>query len=412
MSLDEADRAGSAGEESTHARGESGGGESGGGEAPSASQGSAPAQKSSTEQPREEGKDAGGGKDDNGAKKPRSKKPLIILAVLVVIVAIVAFVYWFLHRNQISTDDAYTDGDTVIMAPKVSGYVVDLLVNDNMHVHKGDLLLRIDPADYRASRAQAQAQLDLAKAQLTAAETALNIARVQYPAQYSSAKAQRMSAAAALAQAQAQYKREHEVDVRATTQENIDASTSQQSSSVASLMSADAQLQIAALVPDQIRQAETTVAQREAQVAEARAQLDQANDNIGYTEIRSPVDGFITMRSAQLGSYLTAGQSMFIIVPINSWVTANFKESQIGRMRPGDSVDIEVDAYPGYALHGHVQSIQYGSGAKFSAFPAENATGNFVKIVQRIPVKIVIDNPDPNRPLPLGLSVTPTVYLQ
>jgi membrane fusion protein (multidrug efflux system) len=352
-------------------------------------------------------------KDGNGgtAAKPRSKTPLIVLAVIVVAVAIIAFFIWFAHRNQISTDDAYTDGNTVVMAPKVSGYVVALFVNDNLQVRKGDLLLRIDPADYLAAQAQARAQLDLAKAQLASAQTALQIAKVQFPAQYASARAQRQSAAATLAQAQAQYRREHEVDRRATTQENIDAATSQELGAAASLESAEAQVQIAALVPEQIEQAANAVVQRQAQVEQADAQLAQANLNVGYTEVRAPVDGFITMRSAQLGSYLTAGQSMFLLVPLDAWVTANFKESQIGRMRPGDSVDLEIDAYSGYELHGHVQSIQYGSGSKFSAFPAENATGNFVKIVQRIPVKIVIDNLDPKRPLPLGLSVTPTVYL-
>jgi membrane fusion protein (multidrug efflux system) len=352
-----------------------------------------------------------GGKDDQPAK-PRSKLPLIILAGIVVLVAIVAFFVWFAHRNQVSTDDAYTDGDTVAMAPKVSGYVVALFVNDNLQVHKGDLLLRIDSRDYVAAQAQARAQLELAQAELASAQTALQIAKVQYPAQYVSAIAQRQSTAATLAEAQAQYQRVHEVDRRATTQETIDTSTSQQLGAAASLKSAEAQERIAALVPEQIEQAANNVVQRQAQVEQAEAQLTQANLNVGYTEVRAPVDGFVTQRSAQLGSYLTAGQSMFLLVPLDAWVTANFKESQIGRLRPGEAVDLEIDAYSGYELHGHVQSIQYGSGSKFSAFPAENATGNFVKIVQRIPVKIVIDNPDPKRPLPLGLSVTPTVHLQ
>jgi membrane fusion protein (multidrug efflux system) len=132
---------------------------------------------------------------------------------------------------------------------------------------------------------------------------------------------------------------------------------------------------------------------------------------VGYTEVRSPTDGFITMRSAQLGGYLNVNQTMFLIVTPEVWVTANFKESQIGRMRAGDAVDIKIDAYSGFKLEGHVQSIQFGTGARFSAFPAENATGNFVKIVQRVPVKIVIDRGlDPNRPLPLGLSVAPVVH--
>jgi len=360
--------------------------------------------------PKDESTHDEGGKSD-GPAKPRSKTPLIILAIVVVLLGIVAFFVWFAHRNQVSTDDAYTDGNTVTMAPKVSGYVVALLIDDNMHVHKGDLLLRIEPADYLAAKAEAEAQIALARAQLLSANTALKIAKTQYPAQYSSALAQRRSAAAVLAQAKAEFRRQHEVDRRATTQENIDTSTSQRESSAASLESAQAQVEVARLVPEQIEQAAATVAEREAQLQQAEAQLEQADLNLGYTEVRAPVDGFITMRSVQLGSYLAVGQSMFLIVTDDAWVTANFKEAQIGRMRAGDPVDLEVDAYSGYQLHGHVQSIQYGSGSKFSAFPAENATGNFVKIVQRIPVKIVIDSGlDPNRPLPLGLSVTPTVH--
>lgn len=355
----------------------------------------------------EEHKDGDGKESD----KPRSKKPLIIVGVVVVVAGIIAFFVWFARRNQVSTDDAYTDGNVVTMVPKISGYVTALNVDDNVHVKKGDLLLRIDARDYLTAQAQAQAELMLAKAQLKSAEDALRIARVQYPAQLVSAKAQRQAAAASLFQAQRQYARQHEVDRRATTEESIDASTSQQLSSNANLESANAQVSIASLVPEQIRQAATAVEERMAQVRQAEAQLAQANLNLSYTEVRSPSDGFVSMRSVQLGDYLTTGATMFLIVTPDVWVTANFKESQLGRMRPGDAVDIKVDAYSGYSLSGHVQSIQYGSGSRFSAFPAENATGNFVKIVQRVPVKIVIDRGlDPSRPLPLGLSVTPIVH--
>jgi membrane fusion protein (multidrug efflux system) len=351
------------------------------------------------------------GEDNEKPQRPRSKKPLIILGIVVLAGAIIAFCFWFAYRNQVSTDDAYTDGNVVAMAPKVSGYVVELFVNDNSHVRKGDLLLRIEPQDFRTAQANAAGQLALSRAQLKTAETALRIARVQYPAQFVAAQAQQQAAAAVLAQADASYARQHQVDRRATTQENIDTATSQQQSSNANLKSAKAQLAVAALVPEQIQQAMNAVTERISQVQQAQAQLDQADLNLGYTEIRSPSDGFITMRSAQLGSYLTAGQTMFLIVTPDVWITANFKESQIGRMRPGDAVDVEVDAYSGFKLRGHVESIQYGSGSRFSAFPAENATGNFVKIVQRVPVKIVIDSGlDPNRPLPLGLSVSPAVH--
>jgi membrane fusion protein (multidrug efflux system) len=345
------------------------------------------------------------------SEKPHSKKPLIIILSVVIVLAIVAGFVWFAHRNQVSTDDAYTDGNTVTMVPKVAGYVVDLYVDDNSHVRKGDLLLRIDQRDYLTAQAQARAQLALANAQLTTAQEALRIARVQYPAQLQSAKAQQQAAAATLALARASYERQHRVDRRATTQENIDSSTSQQQSSEANLKSAEAQVAIAALVPEQVQQAANTVAERDAAVQQAQAQLDQAALNLSYTQVRAPSDGFVTMRSVQLGSFLAAGQVMFLLVTPDVWITANFKESQIGRMRPGDEVDVEVDAYSGFKLEGHVQSIQYGSGSRFSAFPAENATGNFVKIVQRVPVKIVIDRGlDPNRPLPIGLSVSPVVH--
>jgi membrane fusion protein (multidrug efflux system) len=291
--------------------------------------------------------------------------------------------------------------------------VVDLYVSDNTRVRKGELLLRIDPRDYLTAVAQAKAQLALAQAQLASARDALKVARVQYPAQLESALAQQRAAAAQLELARASYLRQHEVDQRATTQESIDSSTNQQQGAAATLESSRAQVAIARLVPEQVQVAVSGVAEREASLQSAQAQLDQANLNLSYTEVRAPSDGFITMRSIQQGDFASAGQVMFLIVTPEVWITANFKESQIGRMRPGNNVEIKVDAYSGYKLEGHVQSIQYGTGARFSAFPAENATGNFVKIVQRVPVKIVIDRGlDPNHPLPLGLSVSPVVYFQ
>jgi membrane fusion protein (multidrug efflux system) len=369
------------------------------------------------QQPKDpESKDKEGDKkqDKDGEEpKPRSKKPLLIVAAIVLVGAIVGLVFWLARRNEVRTDDAYTDGNVVTMAPKVSGYVVALDINDNVHVRKGDLLLRIDPRDYLATKQQAEAALELAQAQLKSAQDALRIARVQYPAQLVSARAQQQAALASLDQAERQFLRQHEVDRRATTQENIDSSTSAQLSADANVKSARAQVAIAQLVPEQIRQAASAVEERVAQVGQAQAQLAQADLDVGYTEVRAPSDGFVTQRSVQLGDYVTTGSTMFLIVTPEVWITANFKESQLGRMRPGDAVDLKIDAYSGYRLSGHVQSIQYGSGSRFSAFPAENATGNFVKIVQRVPVKIVIDRGlDPNRPLPLGLSVDPVVHLR
>jgi membrane fusion protein, multidrug efflux system len=351
--------------------------------------------------------------DDQAKRKKPGKKPLIILAIVVIVLAIGAFIWWFATRNQLTTDDAYTDGNAITMAPQVSGYVVNLAVNDNVYVHKGDLLLVIDKRDYQAKVDEAQAQVGLAQAQLHAAEVQLVIARVQYPAQFRQAKAQTSSAEANLRQAQAQYVRQHAVDQRATTQQNVDTADAQRQSASASVEQARAQQQTASLVPQQIRQAEATVEERRQQVQQADAQLEQARLNLSYCEVRAPSDGWITRRNVQLGTFLQAGVSLFSIVTPDVWVTANFKETQLERMRPGDKVTVTVDAYPQLRLHGHVDSVQLGTGSRFSAFPAENATGNFVKIVQRVPVKIVIDDGLPrDHALGYGLSVTPKVFLK
>jgi membrane fusion protein, multidrug efflux system len=362
--------------------------------------------------------DKNGGQDksndkSNGQKKGPGKKPLIILAVVVVLLILGGLIWWFATRNQVSTDDAYTDGDAVTIAPKVSGYVVVMNLGDNKFVHKGDLLIKIDPRDYQAQLDQANAQLGLAKAQLNAAQVQLDIARVQYPAQLTQAKAQEQSAQANLVQTRAAYERQRAVDVRATSQQNIDTATAQQKSALANVAQAQAQVKTASLVPQQISQAQATVEERRQQVEQAEAQVEAAALNLSYTELRAPADGWVTKRNVQYGTFLQAGTSIFSLVTTTVWVTANFKESQLEHMRPGDSVDVSVDAYPDLKLHGHVDSIQLGSGSRFSAFPAENATGNFVKIVQRVPVKILIDSGlQPDLPLPLGLSVVPKVMLK
>jgi len=354
-----------------------------------------------------------GGKDDGGKGKKRSKKPLIILGIVALVLVIGGVVWWFLTRNQVSTDDAYTEGNAVTVAPKVGGYVVQLNVDDNTRVKKGDLLLRIDPRDYVAARDQAVAQRALAAAQLNQARTQLALARVQYPAQLAQARAQEKSAQANLTNAQAAYKRQRNVDPRATSQQNVDTATAQQRSAQAEVANAQAQVQAADVVQQQIDQAQALVRAREAQLQAADAQVEQAELNLSYTEVHAPSDGWVTRRNVNLGSLLQAGMTVFALVPPTIWVTANFKETQLDRMRAGNAVDIDVDAYPDLKLHGHVDSVQLGTGSRFSAFPAENATGNFVKIVQRVPVKIVIDSGmDPNVPLPLGLSVVPTVALQ
>jgi membrane fusion protein (multidrug efflux system) len=216
-----------------------------------------------------------------------------------------------------------------------------------------------------------------------------------------------------LFQAQTDYKRQHSVEKAATTQQAVDQSTANLQLAQGRVTSAQAGVEQAEPVQDNIGQTDQQVSQIDGQIAQAQAQLAQAELNLSYTLVTAPQDGWITKRNIEMGNYLQAGASIFSIVTPDVWVTANFKESQLNRMRPGQKVNIEVDAYPGLKLEGHVDSIQLGSGSKFTAFPPENATGNFVKIVQRVPVKIVIDHGlDPNIPLPLGISVDPTVLLK
>ncbi|WP_420912742.1 HlyD family secretion protein [Chimaeribacter californicus] len=351
--------------------------------------------------------------DGENTRKRPGKKPLIILGIVVAVMVVVALVWWFMTRNQVTTDDAFTEGDAVTIAPKVSGYVTDLAVKDNQPVKKGQLLVKIDPRDAVAERDRAQAQLGMAQSQLHQAEVQLALAKVQYPAQLAQAKAQQARAEANLVNAQADYKRQRGVDPRATTQRNIDAANAQLRTANAELENAKAQVQVAAQVQLQIRQAEANVEAARQQVAQANAQLETANLNLSYTEVRAPFDGYVTKRNVQLGTLVQAGSSLFSLVSRDIWVTANFKESQLERMNPGDKVMVTVDAYPDMELHGHVDSIQQGSGSRFSAFPSENATGNYVKIVQRVPVKIVIDSGlNPDLPLPLGLSVEPKVTVE
>jgi len=357
--------------------------------------------------------DSAGGPGKPDEDKPRSRRPLYLLAAVVVLAIIGGVVYWFLTRNLESTDDAYTDGNAIAYAAKVSGYVTELHIDDNTFVHAGDLLLKIDPRDYTTARDQARASLSLARAQLASSQVNLDIARVQAPATLEQAKAQLAQAKANQAQAERDYRRQHAVDPRATTQTNVDQAIAQMQTTTAVVANADARVQIASLVQQNIQVAEDTVHEREAQVAQAEANLAQAEVNLSYTTLIAPADGTITRRNVDLGTFVQAGQQVFYIVRPEVWVTANFKETQLADMQPGQPVSMTVDAYPNLTLHGHVDSIQEGSGARFSAFPAENATGNFVKIVRRVPVKIIIDSGLENRHgLPLGISVGPTVTVR
>lgn len=346
------------------------------------------------------------------ARKPRRKAPAII-ALLACLLAAGGAWYYVTTKDIETTDDAQVDGNVVAIAPKVGGYVATLAIRDNQHVKAGDLLIKIDPRDYIAARDQARAALSLAKAALENAQINLATTRISAPAKLVQAKAQVDLAVANRDLAVLNNNRQIRLGDLATTQQSKDQALDQLRTAEATLADDKAQVDIAGLVSEAVSQAQAQVDQAQAQVQQAQAQLDTAELNLGYTEIRAPQDGWVTTRNVQEGSFVQAGQSLFSLVTPDVWITANFKESQLDRMRPGQTVDIDIDAYSHLRLKGHVDSIQLGTGSRFSAFPAENATGNFVKIVQRVPVKIVIDSGlDPNEPLPLGASADPTVSLQ
>ena len=353
--------------------------------------------------------------DHSGEAERKRRRPAVIAIACVIAVFLVGggAYYWYSGRNIESTDDAYTDGRAITIAPQVSGTVVSLDVTDNEFVHKGQPLIHIDPRQYKSDRGLAAGTLTTAKAQHAGQQFAAQIARKSFPAQLEQAKAQVANAEAGLLQAQLEYKRQTSLTSLATTQQKVEQVTAAQKQAEAQVLVAKAQVEENSPVEQRIEQVDAQVAQNKGQVEQAQAQLDRADLNLEWTVVTAPQDGWITKRNVEVGNYVTPGQQIFSIVSPEIWITANFKESQLRDMRPGQKVQIEVDAYPGLKLRGHVDSVQLGSGTKFTAFPPENATGNFVKIVQRVPVKIIIDEGlDPKLPLPLGISVVPTVTVR
>jgi membrane fusion protein (multidrug efflux system) len=358
---------------------------------------------------------AGSGWDkiDEETRKKRRPRILIIGFVVIACLIVGGAYYWLSTRNVESTDDAYTDGRAVTIAPQVSGTVVSLDVTDNQFVKQGQPLIHIDPRQYNIDREQAEGALATANSQYAGLQLGAEIARKNFPAQFNQAQAQLANAQANVNRAQADYDRQRRLTKQATTQQEVDAATAALKEAQAQVMLAEAQVTQNSPVTQRIGETDSQVGQLKGQVEQAQARLDQAKLNFSWTIVKAPQDGWITKRNVEIGNYVTPGQQSFSIVAPEVWITANFKESQLSYMRPGQQVSITVDAYPALDLRGHVDSIQLGSGSKFTAFPPENATGNFVKVVQRVPVKIVIDSGlDPKAPLPLGISVEPTVTVR
>lgn len=282
----------------------------------------------------------------NGEKK---KKAFLIVGVVVAVGLMIGYFYNSYRATHISTDDAFIEGNIHTIAARVGGSVKTVAVSDNQQVNRGDLLVELDPADYRSKAEAGRANLELQRATLRFAESEKKRAKALYDQDAGSADRYDKAASS------------HEIAL--------------------------------------------------AQVRLADEQLRQAELNLGYTRITAPAAGYITRKSVQTGNQVSTGQPLMAVVDLdNLFVIANYKETEMARIRPGQPVRITVDAYSGRALTGKVDSIMAGTGVSFSLFPAENATGNYVKVVQRIPVKIVLDpGADKDHLLRVGMSVVPTV---
>ena len=344
----------------------------------------------------------GGGSE---VRQPRRRRRLIVAAgVLVLAVGAPAgYVYWDNLSHFESTDDAFIAARQFSVAPEVAGYVTAVPVTDNQHVNQGDVIARIDERDYRVALEQADAQVAAADDNIHNIDAQIAVQQ----AQVVEAGAQIDSAQAALVFAQEQANRYQQlVQTGAGTVQNAQQYSSGLRQQEAAVQNAKASLAAAQ------RQVGALKAQRksaEANLGQAEAQRDQAALNLSYTVVTAAQPGKIASLTAAVGEYATVGTGLTMFVPDDIWVAANFKETQLDAMRPGQPVTMEIDAYPERILHGHVASVQPGSGTAFSLLPAENATGNYVKIVQRVPVKIIMDNPPSDITLGPGMSVVPTV---
>lgn len=307
----------------------------------------------------------------------RSKRPFIILALVLLAIALAGLVYYLLNRGYATTDDAQIDGNIYQISPRIAGQVVQVLVEDNQHVSKGQVLVKLDARD-------AQAALDNAKAQLAVAQA--NLAEAQANTEVADAN---------LLQAQQDYTRYRSINQRAISQQQLDTVTASIRAAKAKSDSARAQ-----------------VAGAQASADAAAVQVKNAQLQLSYTTITAPAAGHVAQRTVRAGDVEAPGAGLMAVVGDQVWVTANYKETQLPGIQPGDAATVTVDAIPGITFKAHVDSIQSGTGAVFSLLPAQNATGNYVKIIQRVPVKLVFDdNRISQYNLAPGMSVEPAVTL-
>jgi membrane fusion protein (multidrug efflux system) len=335
------------------------------------------------------------------------QRPWLVAALAAgALIVIVVGLLWWLHARQFeTTDDAFIDARTVSISPQVAGSISALNVTDNQVVAAGTVLAKLDDAIYQAQLGQAKAQVEQAQANIANLDAQLD----SQHSRIDQANKQVTEAQGALDFSQQEYKRYTDlVQTGSGTQQRAQQASSDLTQKQAALAAAQAN---AITTQKQLAVLETQRRAADAQLKAAEAGEMLNATNLSYTEIRAPVAGRVTRLTGAKGSYLQPGQSIMMFVPNDIWITANFKETQLDLMRPGQPVDISIDAYPDRTFRGHVDSLQSGSGTAFSLLPAENATGNYIKVVQRIPVKIVFDE-DPGLQLGPGMSVVPAVKVR
>ncbi len=323
----------------------------------------------------------------------------LLLMFALPIVLVIGGTWWYLTAGRyVSTDDAYVQADTVAVSSDVAGRVIGVDIRDNEHVKAGQVLIRLDQRPYRNAVEQAKAQLANARLQVEGLR-----------ASYRQRLAELASAQDTLNYQQREFDRQQKLLAgEVTSQSNFDQARNRLST--ARQQVASVQQQIAAVLaslggnPDIATDDHPTVQQ-------AQAQLDQAELNLSYTVIAAPADGIVTnVNKLPVGSYLNAATPAFSLVQADRpWIEANYKETELTHMKPGDAATVTVDAYPGTRFAARVASLSPGTGSMFSVLPPQNATGNWVKVVQRLPVRIEVDQPDPNQPLRAGMSVTAEV---
>ncbi|HVW21601.1 MAG TPA: HlyD family secretion protein [Opitutaceae bacterium] len=356
-------------------------------------------------------------RDDAGRRARRPRRPLrrrpllaggIILGVIVLAVALL--LVWRHTRRFESTDDAFIDVASEQVGPQVAGRVLRVLVDDNQDVTAGQPLVELDPADYRNRLEQAQASAAQAEAQ--AAQDRAQVAVV-------SAQIEQARANEATAQADAdnaardlrRYQGLRQEQAGAVSAQQLDRATTANSSAAARLRAAQAAV---AAAEAQSGYARSQVQAAQAAISSARAQIDEAKLMLSYTVIRARLSGRVATKTVAVGDYVTPGTPLLAVVPPQVYVTANFKETQLNHLRPGQTARIRIDSYPDFKANGRVQGVQASTGQAFSILPAENATGNWVKVVQRVPVKILLDRQpdDPGWRLAPGMSVEVRVQVR